>query len=119
MWPRLPRCLFFAQDPGGPWLKFKKRHAHRRGRGAAHGHVTDVVGRLRVVRRSAASRPGWLRQRRVGGAGGKTKARENEPGIETRSLFAILCRKFRLFWSISNWSFLRSFAFFCSCHSSA
>ncbi len=35
----------------------------------AHGHVTDVVGRLRVVRRSTASRPGWLRHRRVGGAG--------------------------------------------------
>src|SRR5712664_3112417 len=46
------------------------------GHGAAHGHVTDVVGRLRAVRRSAASRPGWLRQRRVGGAGGKARAKE-------------------------------------------
>src|SRR6266404_5624027 len=76
MWPRLPRCLFFAQDPGGPWLKFKERHAHRRGRGAAHGHVTDVVGRLRVVRRRAASRAGWLHPPRVGRATGRTREKK-------------------------------------------
>src|SRR6266404_211602 len=79
-------------------LKFRiqqYRLSHRRGRGAAHGHVTDVVGRLRVVRRSAASRPGWLRQRRVGGAGGKPKTRKNMWELKS-GLFVSLCGKFSL-----------------------
>ncbi len=31
----------------------------------ARGHVSDEIARLRVARLSIASRPGWLRQRRV------------------------------------------------------
>ena len=34
----------------------------------ARGHVSDEIARLRVARLSIASRPGWLRQRRVSDA---------------------------------------------------
>src|SRR5882724_998387 len=64
-------------------LSLSRNSSHHGGRGAAHGHVTDVVGRLRVVRRSAASRPGWLRQRRVGGAGGKERTEKEPSRVET------------------------------------